>query len=133
MTPYPEAVDPDCIFCRWIRQGKAVVSLDTVAAFDDGYPVTDGHLLIVPLRHTPDWLGMTEREIRDSETLIRTLAAKIRTRDATVTGFNIGTNIGASAGQSVFHAHVHLIPRRDGDTENPRGGIRGVIDGKRCY
>jgi diadenosine tetraphosphate (Ap4A) HIT family hydrolase len=50
-----------------------------------------------------------------------------------VTGFNIGMNIGRSAGQTVFHAHVHLIPRRDGDCDNPKGGVRGVIDGRRGY
>jgi ATP adenylyltransferase len=125
--------DRDCIFCRWIKEQKALERLGTVAAFDDGHPVTQGHLLIIPLRHVADWLAMTEAEIRDSETLIRMLTRKIRMRDGSVTGFNIGTNVGASAGQTVFHAHIHLIPRRDGDTENPRGGIRGVIDGRRCY
>jgi len=123
----------NCLFCRWIRAGKAVETLDTVAAFDDGFPVTAGHLLIVPLRHTADWLFMTRREISDSETLIRALVEKIRLRDPSVTGFNIGTNIGASAGQTVFHAHIHLIPRRDGDTASPEGGVRGVVDGKRGY
>jgi diadenosine tetraphosphate (Ap4A) HIT family hydrolase len=128
-----DALDPDCVFCHWIRRRQAVDNLGTMTAFDDGFPVTEGHLLIVPLRHTSDWLAMTEAEMRDSEALIRTLTAKIRARDVSVTGFNIGTNIGASAGQTVFHAHIHLIPRRDGDSKNPRGGIRGVIDGKRCY
>lgn len=130
---YPDNSDLSCLFCRWIREGTAVETLGTVAAFNDGYPVTDGHLLIAPLRHTADWLSLTNPEIRDSETLIRALVEKIRQRDPLVTGFNLGTNIGTSAGQTVFHAHIHLIPRRDGDTENPKGGIRGVIDGKRGY
>lgn len=108
-------------------------TFNTVAAFHDGNPVTDGHLLIVPLRHTADWLSMTAQEVRDSQTLLRHLAEKIRRHDPSVTGFNIGMNIGESAGQTVFHAHIHLIPRRDGDTENPKGGVRGVIDGKRAY
>ena len=125
--------DPDCLFCRWIREGKTVATLGTVAAFDDGYPVTDGHLLVVPLRHTADWFSMTEAEVRDSEALIRTLADRLRQRDPSVSGFNIGTNVGQSAGQTVFHAHIHLIPRRNGDADNPTGGVRGVIDGKRCY
>jgi len=122
-----------CLFCRWIRAGMAVETFDTVAAFNDGFPVAAGHLLIVPLRHTADWLSMTPREISDSETLIRTLVERIRFRDPSVTGFNIGTNIGASARQTVFHAHIHLIPRRDGDTQDPKGGVRGVIHGKRGY
>jgi len=130
---YQGDLDPNCLFCRWIRAGKAVETLGTVAAFEDGYPVTEGHLLIVPLRHTVDWFSMTEQEIRDSEALIRTLSEKISKNDPSVTGFNIGMNIGESAGQTVFHAHTHLIPRRDGDCDNPRGGVRGVIDGKRCY
>jgi diadenosine tetraphosphate (Ap4A) HIT family hydrolase len=130
---YSDNNDSNCLFCRWIRAGKAVKTLGTVAAFKDGYPVTDGHLLITPLRHAADWLSMTSQEISDSETLIRALVERIRHRDPLVTGFNLGTNIGPSAGQTVFHAHIHLIPRRDGDTENPKGGVRGVIDGKRGY
>lgn len=126
-------LDRACLFCRWIRAGKALATLGTVAAFDDGYPVTDGHLLVVPLRHTTDWFAMTEAEIRDSEALIRTLADRLRRRDPSISGFNIGTNAGESAGQTVFHAHIHLIPRRNGDVDNPTGGVRGVIDGKRCY
>jgi ATP adenylyltransferase len=54
-------------------------------------------------------------------------------QDPTVTGFNIGINAGASAGQTVFHVHVHLIPRRDGDVVDPRGGVRGVIPSKQRY
>lgn len=132
-TEHPENSDSNCLFCQWIRAGKAVETLGTVTAFNDGYPVTADHLLIVPLRPTADWFSMTNREIRDSDTLIRALVERIRPRDPLVTGFNIGTNIGASAGQTVFHAHIHLIPRRDGDTANPKGGVRGVIDGKRDY
>ena len=130
---YQGDVDPNCLFCQWIRAGNAVETFGTVAAFDDGFPVTKGHLLIVPLRHTDNGFSMTEREIRDSEALIRTLSDKISKSDPSVTGFNIGMNIGESAGQTVFHAHIHLIPRREGDCDNPRGGIRGVMDGKRSY
>jgi diadenosine tetraphosphate (Ap4A) HIT family hydrolase len=126
-------LDSDCLFCRWIKANKAIETHGTVAAFKDGYPVTESHLLIIPLRHATDGFSMTEQEIRDSETLIRTLAEKIRRHDPSVSGFNIGMNIGESAGQTIFHAHIHLIPRREGDCDNPRGGIRGVINGKRCY
>ena len=125
--------DSDCLLCRWIWAGKAVETLGTVAAFNDGYPVTEGHRLIVPLRHTAAGFSMTGQEARDSEALIRTLVEKISKSDPLVTGFNIGMNIGESAGQTVFHAHIHFIPRRDGDCANPKGGVRGVIDGKRCY
>jgi diadenosine tetraphosphate (Ap4A) HIT family hydrolase len=124
---------PDCLFCRWIEAGKQVDTLGAVAAFNDGYPVTEGHMLIVPLRHAENWLSMNEQELRDSDALIRKFVEKIRRHDSTVTGFNLGMNIGASAGQTVFHAHTHLIPRRDNDTADPKGGVRGVIDGKRGY
>ena len=123
----------DCVFCRWIRDKLSIERLGSVAAFNDGYPVTDGHLLIVPLRHARDWFSMTEGELSDSQLLIRRLAERLRREDPSVSGFNIGTNSGAAAGQTVFHAHIHLIPRREGDCDDPRGGIRGVIDGKRCY
>ena len=133
MTELESKTEAGCLFCRWIREGKAVKTLGSMAAFPDGYPVTEGHLLIVPLRHTPDWFAMTDQELRDTDAMIRILAESIRNSDPSVSGFNIGTNVGEAAGQTVFHAHIHLIPRRDGDSENPRGGIRGVIDGKRCY
>ena len=123
----------DCLFCRWIDAGKAIWTLGSVAAFEDGYPVTKGHLLIVPLRHTTDGFSMTRQEVRDSETLIRDLAETIRRDDPAVTGFNIGMNIGESAGQTVFHAHIHLIPRRDGDCDNPKSGVRSIIDDKPSY
>lgn len=125
--------DPDCLFCQWIREGAALETQGTVVAFNDGNPVTDGHLLVMPMRHTIDCFSMTREEIRDSLMIIRTLSEKIREIDSSVTGFNIGMNVGESAGQTVFHAHIHLIPRRNHDCNNPREGVRGVIDGKRCY
>ena len=109
------------------------MTLGVVAAFEDGNPVTEGHLLIVPLRHTSDWLSMSRQEVLDTDLLIRKLVETIRRSDPTVTGFNIGMNVGRSAGQTIFHAHTHLILRRDNDTPDPKGGVRGVIDGKRSY
>ena len=125
--------DPGCLFCRWLSEKRQVKTFGSVAAFNDGFPVTDGHLLILPLRHVENWLSLTERECRDSDALIRILIEEIRQRDPLVSGFNIGLNIGKSAGQTIFHAHTHLIPRRDNDTEYPEGGVRGVIRGKRGY
>jgi diadenosine tetraphosphate (Ap4A) HIT family hydrolase len=105
----------------------------SVFAIKDGYPVSEGHHLILPRRHTPDWFSMTENERRDSDALIRILRSRLSESDHTITGFNIGMNCGKSAGQSIFHAHIHLIPRRDGDTPHPRGGVRGVIPMKMGY
>ena len=105
----------------------------SVAAFVDGYPVTEGHLLIGPLRHSADFFSMWVLYSRDTVTVVDIVAENMKAADSAITGFNIGMNIGASAGQTVFHAHLHVIPRRGGDTDNPKGGVRGVIDGKRAY
>ena len=80
-----------------------------------------------------DYLSMDETEKMDIDALIMKLKNRIIEKDDSVTGFNIGTNIGKSAGQTIFHAHMHLIPRRDGDIPNPRGGVRGVIPEKMSY
>jgi diadenosine tetraphosphate (Ap4A) HIT family hydrolase len=102
-------------------------------AIEDKHPVTKGHILVVPLRHTPDFFSMTHEEKKDADSLIWMLRDKIEKTDSTVSGFNIGVNCGKSAGQTIMHAHIHLIPRRDGDMKNPKGGVRGVIPGKREY
>ena len=133
MKPNRNHHDADCLFCRWLDEGQAVADHGSVAAFSDGFPVTPGHLLIVPKRHVADGLEMNARELGDSRELIDRLVKRIRRDDPSVTGFNVGINIGASAGQTVMHTHIHLIPRRDGDTDNPRDGVRGVIPGKRAY
>jgi ATP adenylyltransferase len=123
----------DCPFCYDNIEEYAVAEQNSVVAIQDNYPVTDGHLLIVPKRHIEDYFSMNETEKMDIGVLIRELKNRITERDHSVTGFNIGTNIGESAGQTIFHAHMHLIPRRDGDTPNPRGGVRGVIPEKMSY
>lgn len=122
-----------CPFCDPDRTRDKVAENATVFAMDDMFPVTPGHLLIIPRRHTADYFSMTPQERRDAEDLIIHLRNKILSEDPTVLGFNVGINCGEIAGQSVMHAHFHLIPRRKGDTENPRGGVRGVIPCKRCY
>ena len=126
-------VDPDCRFCPGNIKNRIVEEWDSMLAFEDGFPVTIGHLLIVPKRHTPDWFLMTERERKEADDLIRVLRNRLSESDKSITGFNVGMNCGKSAGQTIFHAHIHLIPRRDGDTPNPTGGVRGVIPDKMCY
>jgi diadenosine tetraphosphate (Ap4A) HIT family hydrolase len=76
---------------------------------------------------------MTDQERRDAESLIRILKKRLSESDESITGFNVGMNCGESAGQTIFHAHIHLIPRRDGDTPDPTGGVRGVIPDKMSY
>jgi ATP adenylyltransferase len=125
--------DPDCRFCHDRVKSRVVEEYETVWAMKDGYPVTEGHHLILPKRHTPDWFSMTETERRDADALIQILKNRLSETDRTITGFNMGVNSGESAGQTIFHAHIHLIPRRDGDTPNPRGGVRGVIPNMMSY
>jgi len=114
-------------------EGKIVEECESVVAIADKFPVTQGHLLVLPRRHTPDLFGMVERERLDANNLLRILRGRIQQNDSTVTGFNIGMNCGEDAGQTIMHAHIHLIPRRRGDTAKPRGGVRGVIPGKMAY
>jgi len=123
----------DCPFCYDNIKDRIVAEQNSVVAIQDNYPVTDGHLLIVPKRHMTDYFSMNETEKKDTGVLIMKLKNRIMEKDHTVTGFNLGTNIGESAGQTIFHAHVHLIPRRSGDTPHPRGGVRGVIPEKMSY
>ncbi len=124
---------PDCPFCEDRLAGQIVDTYGYAVAILDKYPVTPGHHLILTQRHVDDYFSLSPIERNDIDHLIRILKNKIEKEDPTVTGFNLGVNIGASAGQTVFHVHLHLIPRRDGDTPEPRGGVRGVIPGKRLY
>ena len=123
----------DCPFCPDKINSKIIEEYGSVFAIGDNYPVTKGHLLILPRRHTPDFFSVTVNEAKDAEHLLRQLRERLLHQDATITGFNIGINCGISAGQTIMHAHIHLIPRRDGDTPKPRGGVRGVIPDKMSY
>ena len=126
-------IDPDCLFCHEKVKHRIIEEYDTVFAIKDGYPVSEGHHLIIPKRHASDWFSISEKERRDADALIRILKNRLSESDPTITGFNIGMNSGESAGQTIFHAHIHLIPRRTGDTPKPKGGVRGVIPGKMGY
>jgi ATP adenylyltransferase len=122
-----------CIFCDSVKVSQKVAENDTVYAVEDKYPVSPHHTLIVPLRHTPDYFTMTSQERHDAEDLLRYLRNNISKMDSKVIGFNVGANCGDAAGQTVMHAHIHLIPRRRGDTPNPGGGVRGVIPERMAY
>ena len=136
-TDFKELLTPDslkdCPFCLDNVKSRVIESIDTVFAIKDKYPVTDQHMLIIPQRHTPDFFSMTSKERGEAENLLRILKNKITKSDAAVTGFNVGVNCGISAGQTILHAHIHLIPRRNRDTSKPRGGVRGVIRNKMSY
>lgn len=121
-----------CPFCN-IQVTEVIEKYDQVYVRADKYPVSKGHLLIIPFRHIPHFFFLNEEERNDTMVMLKTHSEKIMKEDPTVTGFNIGWNCGESAGQTVPHCHCHLIPRRDGDTENPRGGVRGCIPSKMIY
>ena len=112
---------------------KAVDAHGTVFAFQDAHPVTPGHHLILPRRHALDYFTMTGQERQDAQDLLRVLRSRLASSDRTIQGFNVGMNCGESAGQTVMHAHIHLIPRRKGDTPKPRGGVRGVVPARMDY
>jgi ATP adenylyltransferase len=99
----------------------------------DRFPVTEHHALVIPKRHVASYFDLGQAEINAINQLLVTAKKAIQEVYETVTGFNVGVNSGESAGQTVFHCHVHLIPRRDGDVDNPRGGVRHVIPGKGNY
>ena len=123
----------NCPFCSVNIELKIIEKLGTVVAIEDENPVAKGHILVLPIHHTPDFFSMTFEERNDADKLIRIFRDRIERSDSTVTGFNIGANCGKSAGQTIMHAHIHLIPRRDGDTPQPKGGVRGVIPDKMGY
>ena len=126
--------DPNnpCIFCK-IRKEELQFENQLAYSSIDSYPVSQFHSLIVPKRHVETYFELTEDEIQACNDLILKTKEKILEQDSSVKGFNIGTNAGKSAGQSIMHCHFHLIPRRDGDVDNPQGGVRSVIPNKQHY
>ena len=126
--------DPNnpCLFCDSKKSGIAHEN-DLAYASYDSYPVSDHHCLIIPKRHIKDYFDMTNDELIACNDLLQMIKNEILEKDNTVKGFNIGTNAGKIAGQSILHCHIHLIPRREGDVENPQGGVRSVIPKKQHY
>ncbi len=124
--------DPGCVFCA-VDAAAVVAANDFAFAIRDRSPVTPLHTLILPRRHAPTYFDLTEDEQRAIDRLLVQLRDGILAVDGTVEGFNIGINVGEAAGQTVFHCHYHLIPRRRGDVPNPRGGVRAVIPGRADY
>ena len=126
--------DPNnpCLFCDSKKSG-IVHENDLAYASYDSYPVSDHHCLIILKRHIKDYFDMTNDELIACNDLIQIIKNEILEKDNTVKGFNIGTNAGKIAGQSIMHCHIHLIPRREGDIDNPQGGVRSVIPNKQHY
>ena len=112
---------------------KRIDENDLFFAVRDGYPVTALHTLIIPKRHILSFFELNRSEQDGLFSFLDKQKKSILTEDPSVSAFNIGINDGPEAGRSVDHLHIHLIPRRKGDMENPRGGVRGVIPEKQKY
>ena len=123
--------DP-CLFCNIKESGFAHENKFAYASYDS-FPVSEHHCLVIPKRHIKDYFDLNNEEILACNELIKIVKNEIINKDQTVKGFNLGTNIGKVSGQSIFHCHFHLIPRREGDVENPQGGVRSVILKKQHY
>lgn len=121
----------DCPFCA-PEPARVFLRLRHVFALWDGFPVAEGHALIVPHRHVATWFEATAEERAELFGAIESVCAVIRDRWGAA-GFNVGINIGEAAGQTVPHLHLHVIPRRRGDVPDPSGGVRHVIPGKGNY
>ena len=126
--------DPNnpCLFCDIKKSGCAYENELAYASYDS-YPVTEHHCLIIPKRHIKDYFDLSNDELVACNELIQIIKKEITKKDQTVKGFNLGTNIGKVSGQSILHCHLHLIPRREGDVDNPQGGVRSVIPNKQHY
>ena len=122
-----------CLFCEAYSDRKVIAENTLAYAIEDGFPVTEGHTLIIPKRHVIDYFGLSTAEVSATNQLLHEVKNKLGSSDETITGFNIGMNAGKSSGQTVFHSHTHLIPRREGDVDNPKGGVRHAIKGKGYY
>jgi diadenosine tetraphosphate (Ap4A) HIT family hydrolase len=115
-----------CPFCERLVAGPLVAETPLAVALLDKFPVSRGHTLVICRRHEPDFFQLDH----DEQAAVWRLVADVRQRlfaELSPAGFNVGLNAGAAAGQTVAHAHVHVIPRYDGDVDDPRGGVRAVI------
>ena len=126
--------DPNnpCLFCNSKISGIAHEN-DLAYASYDTYPVSEYHCLIIPKRHVKDYFELTNDELIACNDLIKKIKQEVKIKDKSIVAFNIGTNIGKVSGQSIMHCHIHLIPRREGDVDNPQGGVRAVIPKKQHY
>lgn len=121
-----------CVFCSHLRERELLAANDLAAGFLAGFPVSPGHALIVPRRHEADFFSLSDAERASMLALVGPIRCHLDAEhhpDA----YNLGANIGPAAGQSVPHAHLHVIPRYAGDVPDPRGGVRWVLPATARY
>jgi diadenosine tetraphosphate (Ap4A) HIT family hydrolase len=121
----------DCVFCG-IQEDRIIYQDSLWVAILDSYPVSEGHTLLIPKRHCETYFDLNQVElgalVGAVDHVKEILDSKYKPN-----GYNIGVNCGEAAGQTVMHCHIHIIPRYNGDCEDPRGGVRGVIQSKQKY
>ena len=122
----------NCPCCKVESEREIIASSLLSVAFYDGFPVSPGHALIIPKRHVSSFFDLSKEERQDLLNLADSVKRILEERYHP-DGYNIGINVGEAAGQSIFHVHMHLIPRYQGDVPSPRGGVRGVIPTKQNY
>jgi len=121
-----------CIFCN-LPEERIIKSYELFNIIRDLYPVTYLHSLVIPKRHVESYFDLYDKELKELSIVLKELKVDLEKTDDKISGFNIGINIGKDAGQTIFHCHIHVIPRRENDTNNPTGGVRGVIPEKKIY
>ncbi|MCQ2238384.1 MAG: HIT family protein [Bacteroidaceae bacterium] len=139
---YPLMLDPqeimiqsgtdECPFCHMDDSIKVILEVDAAVAIYDANPVSPGHALIVPKRHVASYFDLTDYELTAMNRLLKYVKVELDAKYHP-DGYNIGVNVNEEAGQSIFHCHMHVIPRYKGDMANPKGGVRGVIPEKQKY
>jgi len=112
----------DCVFCEYPKEDY-IIENELAFAIYDKFPVNEGHMLVIPKRHYASYFEATEEEIMAVFQLTKE-CKKILEEEYTPDGYNIGFNVYDAGGQTVMHLHQHIIPRYEGDVDNPRGGIR---------
>ena len=122
----------NCIFCNK-SDFEIIYSDDLFFVIRDKFPVTEDHTLIVLNEHDKTYFDLRDKDLIQLNNIIKFQKDYLLEKDKRITGFNIGVNVGKDAGQTIMHLHIHLIPRRKGDIEDPTGGVRGVIPSKQKY
>ena len=123
----------ECFFCTKAKNESIYSSDFLFVVRDSKFPVTKHHTLIVPHRHVADFFDLNNEELNDLSNVLKKQRQLLLNLDKEITGFNVGVNAGIDAGQSIMHCHIHLIPRRKRDMDDPKGGVRGVIPSKQKY
>lgn len=125
-------MEKDCPFCLNNLTSEIILENNFSYAIYDKFPVSKGHILIIPKNHNSNYFDLSLEEQKECLILLNN-AKKVIDKEFNPDGYNIGININKDAGQTIWHAHIHLIPRYNGDVVEPRGGVRGVIPFKKNY